>query len=197
MDAILQAALHVLVEEGSGAFTLRRIATECNLQVGNVSRHFPRKEMLVQVLLNEILTASDDHLEKGDSWSDLSPEDKLVLIITGTLENNETKTITNLFTELWAMSNHNDFVAERMKLVYQYVHDLLEFCIRGVNPELSDSQIETLAIFINATMEGAIVLGGHGKPWSTKMPEIKTMSAKLLVDMVKSVRPEKVEVLQS
>ena len=57
VDAILKAALHVLVEEGASAFTLRRIAAQCGMKVGNVSRHFPRKEMLVQVLLEELLLA--------------------------------------------------------------------------------------------------------------------------------------------
>ena len=36
VETILQAALHVLIEEGSGAFTLRRIAAQCDLQVGYV-----------------------------------------------------------------------------------------------------------------------------------------------------------------
>lgn len=44
VDSILHAALHVLVEEGSSSFTIRRIADKCNLKVGNVSKHFPKKE---------------------------------------------------------------------------------------------------------------------------------------------------------
>ena len=125
VETILQAALHVLIEEGSGAFTLRRIAAQCDLQVGNVSRHFPRKEMLVQVLLDELLTSSEERLKRGVYETKMSPEDALALVIAGTLEDIETKRITRLITELWAMSNHNDFVAERVEALYRYVHNLI------------------------------------------------------------------------
>ena len=52
---ILKAALAVLIDEGADAFTLRRIAARCDMKVGNVSYHFPRKEMLIQVMLDEML----------------------------------------------------------------------------------------------------------------------------------------------
>ena len=55
VDAILKAALNVLIAEGAGAFTIRRIAAECGMKVGNVSYHFPRKELLIQVLLDDLL----------------------------------------------------------------------------------------------------------------------------------------------
>ena len=53
VDAILKAAHTVLIDEGASAFTIRRIAAECGMNVGNVSYHFPRKEMLIQILLDE------------------------------------------------------------------------------------------------------------------------------------------------
>eukprot|EP00456_Euglypha_rotunda_P003911 TRINITY_DN10666_c0_g2_i4.p3 TRINITY_DN10666_c0_g2~~TRINITY_DN10666_c0_g2_i4.p3 ORF type:complete len:113 (+),score=44.52 TRINITY_DN10666_c0_g2_i4:566-904(+) len=55
VDAILKAALDVLIDEGAAAFTIRRIAARCDMKVGNVSYHFPRKEMLIQVLLDELV----------------------------------------------------------------------------------------------------------------------------------------------
>ena len=77
VDAILKAALHVLIEEGASAFTLRRIAQQCGLNVGNVSRHFPRKEMLVQVLLEELLSTSQGFAPDNIGDMGLSPEDAL------------------------------------------------------------------------------------------------------------------------
>ena len=55
VDQILKAALAVLIDEGADAFTLRRIAARCDMKVGNVSYHFPRKEMLIQVMLDELV----------------------------------------------------------------------------------------------------------------------------------------------
>ena len=197
VETILQAALHVLIEEGSAAFTLRRIAAQCNLQVGNVSRHFPRKEMLVQVLLEELLTANEDLLKRGVYESRMPAEEALALVISGTLNDIETKRITNLITELWAMSNHNEFVADRVEALYRYVHDLIGTFVAELNPALDAGQVETVALYINATMEGTTVLAGFEKPWAAKMPHMKTMAVKWLIDMVKSITPEDLPALQA
>ncbi|MCX7283483.1 MAG: helix-turn-helix domain containing protein [Novosphingobium sp.] len=58
VDAIIKAALRVLIDEGAGAFTIRRIAAECGMKVGNVSYHFPRKELLIQTLCWTISSAA-------------------------------------------------------------------------------------------------------------------------------------------
>lgn len=192
VDTILQAALQVLIEEGSAAFTLRRIAARCNLQVGNVSRHFPRKELLVKVLLDDLLTSSEDLLKRGIYDTKMPAEEALALVIAGTLGDIETQRITRLITELWAMSNHNDFVAERVEALYRYVHDLIGSFVKELNPSLSADQVETVALYINATMEGTTVLAGFGKPWAGKMPAIKAMAVKWLINMVKTITPEEV-----
>lgn len=195
VETILQAAVQVLIEEGSTAFTLRRIAAECNLQVGNVSRHFPRKELLVQVLLDELLTSSDELLKRSVYDKNMSAEDALTLIIGGTLDDIRTKRITHLITELWAMSNHNDFVAARVEALYKYSHDLMGSFIKILNPALNDDQVETLSIFINAHMEGMTVLAGFGKPWEKKMPVLKNMMVRQLVNMVKTITSDEIEML--
>ena len=190
VDTILQAALDVLIEEGAAAFTLRRIAARCGLQVGNVSRHFPRKEMLVQVLLDELLTTSEELLKSGVYERGMPPEEALALVITGTLDDIQTKRITNLITELWAMSNHNEFIAVRVEALYSYVHNMIGSFIRQLNPSLNDDEVETVALYINASMEGTTALAGFGKPWRNKMPLLKAISEKWLIEMVKTITPE-------
>lgn len=192
VDKILQAALHVLIEEGSSAFTLRRIAAECDLQVGNVSRHFPRKELLVQVLLDELLTTSEESLKTGVYDTSMPPEEVLELIIGGTLDFIETKRITHLITEIWAMSNHNSFVADRVEALYKYMQNLIGYFVKKLNPSLNADQVETVSLFINATLEGTTVLVGFGKPWAKKMPMLKDLVVKQLINMVKNITPDEV-----
>ena len=196
VETILQAALHVLIEEGAPAFTLRRIAAQCNLQVGNVSRHFPRKEMLVQVLLEDLLTTSEDLLKRGIYETGMPAEEALALVISGTLYDIETKRITHLITELWAMSNHNSFVAGRVAALYRYVNDLIGKFVAELNPGLDANQVETVALYINATMEGTTVLAGFERPWAAKMPHLRKMAVKLLIEMVKTITPADIASLE-
>ena len=196
VDAILRAAVDVLIEEGSAAFTLKRIAERCNLQIGNVTRHFPRKEMLVQLLLHEILTSGDELLKSRVYEPNMPAEEALALVIAGTMEGARNKGTTHLLTELWAMSNHNEFVSERMGAMYQYVHELLGSFIRKLNPSLADEDVEALSIFINTAMEGTTVLAGFGKPWNASLPLLKGMSAHFLVELVKAVSPQEMALLR-
>lgn len=196
VDAILKAALHVLVEEGASAFTLRRIAAQCDMKVGNVSRHFPRKEMLVQVLLEELLTPTVGEARTSLTRRGLPAEEALALVIGGTLDETKTKKMTHLFTELWAMANHNQFVAERIEMVCQYMHDLTASYIAELNPALSPEEVKVVALFINTSIEGATVLAGHGKPWEAMMPQLKAFAVKSLIHLAKTITPEEVQGLR-
>lgn len=195
VDAILKAAAHVLVEEGAGAFTLRRIADECGLKVGNVSAHFPRKEMLVQVMLEELLTASENLIEKTFRQTKVSAEDALALVITGTLDGIRTKRTTHLFTELWAMANHNDFVADRVENLYRYMHNLIGSFVSQLNPALGPKDVETVSLFISGSMEGTTMFSGFGKPWDAHMPQIKAIALKSLIHLAKTITPEEIHQL--
>jgi len=197
VDMILEAALRVLVEEGASAFTLRRIAEECGMQVGNVSRHFPRKEMLVQVFLEDLVNRGDERI-KGDIRRLGVPADEaLALIIGGSLDAIKTKRMTHLFIELWAMANHDDFVAERVEMIYRYVHDLIESCVAELNPALSPADVEVVALYISASIEGSTMLAGYGKPWRAKMPQLRAIAVKSLVDLARTIKPEDVRGLSS
>lgn len=187
--AILKAALTVLIEEGASAFTIRRIAAACDMKVGNVSYHFPRKEMLIHVLLDDIVQSYDAKLELNVRTPSLSAEDRLRLVIAMCLNDICSKRTTHLFTELWALANHNDFVADRVRAFYKKVQDVIAEYVREINPALSNDEVDTLALFISASMEGTTPFAGYEKPWARKMPAITGLSVNWFVHIAKTVRP--------
>jgi AcrR family transcriptional regulator len=189
VDAILKASLRVLIEEGAGAFTIRRVAAACGLRVGNVSYHFPRKELLVQVLLDDIMAGYDAKLELMVRKAGLSDEDRLRQVIKICLEDIRTPRTTHLFTELWALANHNDFIADRISSFYGKVHVVIGEYVRAINPRLSEDEVNTLSLFISASMEGTTPFLGHGKPWNAKMPAIIALSASWFVTLASTIKP--------
>ena len=196
VDAILKAALTVLIDEGAAAFTIRRIAAECGMKVGNVSYHFPRKEMLIHTLLDEHLVSYDKTLESRVRQPHLTPEEKLRLIIVICLEDIAGKRTTRLFTELWALANHNAFVADRVRAFYQSVHDFIGEVVAELNPALSPDEVHTVALYISASMEGTTPFTGFEKPWAAKMPAITLVAAHVLVQLAKSITPEQIAALK-
>ncbi len=192
VDAILKAAHTVLIEEGASAFTIRRIATASGMKVGNVSYHFPRKEMLIKIMLDELLDSYDKLLESEVRQPGITPEEQLRLIIVICLDDIAGKRTTRLFTELWALANTNAFVADRVRAFYQRVHDFIGDAVHAVNPALSPDEVHTVALFISASMEGSTPFLGFEKPWAAKMPLFTTLAAKTLVDLAKSIKPEQI-----
>jgi len=189
VDAILKAAHDVLIEEGASAFTIRRIATASGMKVGNVSYHFPRKEMLIKIMLDELLESYDKLLESRVRQPDLSAEERLRLMIVICLDDIAGKRTTRLFTELWALANQNAFVADRVRVFYQRVHDFIGEAVAALNPALSPDEVHTVALYISASMEGSTPFLGYEKPWAAKMPLITAIAAEHLVAMARSVRP--------
>jgi AcrR family transcriptional regulator len=192
VDAILKAALEVLIEEGAAAFTIRRIAAACDMKVGNVSYHFPRKELLVQVLLDELLVSYGSTLDKRVRQPGLTAEERLRLIILICLEDIAGMRTTRLFTELWALANHNEFIADRVRGFYQSVHDVIGAVVAELNPALSPQDVHTVALYISATMEGTTPFCGFGKPWAAKMPAMIALASTQLVALAKTITPQQI-----
>jgi hypothetical protein len=94
------------------------------------------------------------------------------------------------------MSNHNDFVADRMESLYRYVIKLIGSFVRQINPSLDEDEAESVSLLINAAIEGSMVLGGYGKPWAEKMPIMKEIAVKSLINMVKTITPEELRQLK-
>lgn len=64
IEEILNATLRVLTRDGYASLTLRRVATECGLRVGNLSYHFPTKAALLKGLLDAVLQSYRDRSTK-------------------------------------------------------------------------------------------------------------------------------------
>ena len=190
VDAILKAALSVLVDEGATAFTIRRIAARCDMKVGNVSYHFPRKEMLIQVLLDELVEGYARVMDETVRKPGLDAGERLRRIIIMCLDDIQSKRTTHLFTELWALANHDEFVADRVRTFYQRVHDVIGEYIAELNPALSADEVHTVALYISASMEGSTPFLGHAKPWAHKMGAFTALAVKSLLDLAMTVTSE-------
>jgi len=186
VDSILRAALSVLIDEGASAFTIRRIAARCDMKVGNVSYHFPRKEMLIQVLLDELVESYGKLLDEQVRKPGLTAEERLRRVIVMCLDDISGKRTTHLFTELWALANHNEFVADRVRTFYLKVHDVIGEYVTALNPRLTPDEVHTVALFISASMEGATPFLGHNKPWAHKMGAFTGLAVKSLVEVART-----------
>jgi AcrR family transcriptional regulator len=187
VDLILKAALAVLIDEGAAAFTLRRIAAKCDVKVGNLSYHFPKKEMLIQLLLEEMLDYYEALLDDTVRQPGLDAKARLTLMIEICLDDIGSKRTTHFFTELWALSNHSDFVADRVAAFYRHAHGHIAAAVAPLNPTLAPDELQAVALFISAAMEGTTIFVGHGKAWAGGMTWMKAISTTALVHLASTI----------
>ncbi|MFO1239826.1 MAG: TetR/AcrR family transcriptional regulator [Sphingomonadaceae bacterium] len=189
-ETILRAALNLLVEQGYRAMSMRKVAAACGMKLGNLTYYFPTKEDLVRELLDAVITSYEIEFEAIIHEEGVSPEQRLEEICTLILEDIRTKKTTRVFPELWALSNHDPFVFDRVHELYARARAPLLGFIHEINPDLTPEQTETLALFISASMEGLTVFAGHDKPFEKRMPWLEKIAAKSFVQLVKSVTPD-------
>jgi AcrR family transcriptional regulator len=195
VDTILNSAFRVLVEEGATAFTMRRIATVSEMNVGAVSYHFPKKEFLIKVLLEDLTKKYLMQLEKRVHLTKMTEQKKLEALIKSVHREYRKKDTTRLFTELWALANHNPLIANFVRDIYVVLHKQIEKCVSMVNPSLSEEEVGTLSVFIANAIEGNMPFVGYGKPWEHKFPEIVALSANWLTYIVQETRPGEIDQL--
>ncbi|MFY9349167.1 MAG: TetR/AcrR family transcriptional regulator [Sphingobium sp.] len=190
VDAILKAALDILIDEGAEGFTIRRIAARCGMKVGNVSYHFPRKEMLIQVLLDDLIHHYGRLLDAMVRKPGLAAEEQLRRFIIFCLDDIRTRQTTHLFTELWALANHDAVVADRVRAFYERVHGVIGGYVAEMNPALPPEDVRTVALYISASMEGATPFLGHGKPWADRMPAYTALAVQSLLTLARTATPQ-------
>jgi AcrR family transcriptional regulator len=187
-EAILRTALSILIEEGWQAMSMRRVATECGIKFGNLTYHYRTREDLVRELLDAVISSYEREFTTIVHRPDLSPEERLDRYCRLILDDIPSKKTTRFFPELWALSNHDPFVHDRMHELYARARAPLDGIIAEMRPDLSQEERDTLALFISFSMEGSTLFAGFEKPIVDRMALIKRIAIGSFVDLVRNYR---------
>lgn len=184
-EQILTAALHLLVEEGFRAMTMRRIAAACGMKLGNLTYHFASREDLIQALLDAVISAYEVEFEPITHEPGVPPDVRLGRYCQLILEDIRSKKTTRVFPELWALSSHDPFVLERVQELYTRARAPLVEIIGEMRPDLAAQDREDLALFVSASMEGTTVFAGHDKPFEPRMQALEAIAIQSFVRIIR------------
>jgi AcrR family transcriptional regulator len=185
-DAILDAARTVFMEQGYSRFTMRKVATATGISLGNLNYHFPRKDDLLNALLERIFEAYIAEFDRRRHAAGESPENQLIAVLEYWIDDLLSRDTTIFFPELWALSNHDPHVAAMTDRLYQGARAPLLALLPQINPALSESEVERLALLMCASMEGLTVFAGHEKPWSGELDILKRDLVASFMHMIRS-----------
>ena len=189
IEAILDAAAEVLISEGYNKLTLRQIALQAGITVGNLTYYYRTKEALLQDLLEKILSTYLDEIDRIVKSSGDSPEDRFAAAVEFLIDDLNTQRTTRFFPELWALANHDDRAAELMEHMYVQERQAIHELIYAINPGLDKQQTASLALFVSCSIEGMTMYVGAGKKQEAALPSMKKLALKSFLHLIANPGP--------
>jgi AcrR family transcriptional regulator len=186
--AILLAAETLLVHEGYHNFSLRKVAANADLTLGNLQYYFPTKDSLIKAMLDNCIQRYLDMFEEIRSVAGTDPEQQFEALIEAILHDLNSKRTTVFFPEVWSLANHDDHATEFMDAMYGRYRAVLIEVMSQINPDLSAAQLMRLAVFISSSMEGHTMFIGFQKPWLSETDNIIDMATQSFLWLIRSGR---------
>ncbi len=190
IEAILDAAEEVLISQGYKKLTLRQIALQAGITVGNLTYYYRTKEALLKDLLEKILSAYLDEIDRIVKASGDSPEDRFVAAVEFLIDDLNTRRTTGFFPELWALANHDEYAAELMEDMYVQERRAIYELIDAINPGLDKQQTSYLALFISCSIEGMTMFIGAGKKQEAALEPMKKLALRSFLHLIANSEPQ-------
>ncbi|MEV6596161.1 TetR family transcriptional regulator [Actinoplanes sp. NPDC051346] len=173
---ILDAATELLVSEGHAALTLRGVAARAEIRLGNLQYYFPTRGDLVAALLDRHLVAALDRLRGPLAARDAATLVRLLL------DEHLDRSLTVLFTEVWALAGHDEGVAVAVRAFYRRYEELVAAAVSGRRPDLTPTEAAARARVFVSLMEGAALFrsGIAGDPQADSDQLVSSLATGLL-----------------
>jgi len=189
VEAILDAAAEVLISQGYKKLTLRQIALQASMTVGNLTYYYRSKEALLKDLLEKILSTYLEEIDRIVKASGDSPEDRFVAAVEFLIDDLNTRRTTGFFPELWALANHDEYAAELMEHMYEQERRAISGLIQAINPGLDKQQTGSLALFVSCSIEGMTMFVGAGKKQEAAIQSMKKLASNSFLHLIAQPGP--------
>lgn len=159
INVILKAARAVFVREGPG-LTMRKVAEEAGVVVGNVSYYFPsRRDLLEAMLREELVDYVEEHIRQFEADRD-SPLDILLNVVAFYVSNGRSS--HPFFYQMWGYAGSDDGAKAVVRSLYRPIGRFVYYIVKATNPTLTDRRIRQIVLQIFSLEEGVKLFIGMG-----------------------------------
>jgi len=183
--ALIVAARDVFTSQGYATLSIRKVAERAGVSVGNLTYHFPNKQCLIEAMFEFVL---NDYLMEFDRLSQKEgPAQEQLRNVVGYIFNDlANPTTTVLFPELWALANHEQYAAKVLDEIYRKARAIFVNLIPKINPSLSTQQVEDIALFMSASVEGHTMFVGANKQFTNSNERLTLMAQSSFLAIIKN-----------
>ena len=157
---ILAAGRRVFERDGHAGLSLRKVADEAGVAVGNVSYYFETKRALIEAILSEALSdyveAHIRHFEADRQ----SPLEILLNVVTFYVSN--ARESHALFFHMWGFAASGPDAKELIRRLYRPIGRFIYFLVRAARPDASDARVREIVLQLFSLEEGVKLFIGMG-----------------------------------
>ncbi len=155
---ILNEARSILIEQGYAGLTIRKVAKNLDISLGNLTYYFPSKQDLLRALIADLL---DEYHEALLAEQARFPDDAhgrflaYLEYLIADCKNPDTRAI---FFQIWGLATHSNAVRDLRDRVYsQFRADAVEL-IAPLDPSAGAAELDARAGTLIAMVEGLHVI---------------------------------------
>lgn len=155
---ILRAAQGIFAAHGYAGLSMRSVAAQVGMSLGNVQHYYKSKDALIEALLlytMEVFQGKIDHITS--SMGRASRIERFVSTVDMFLEELGDPVTHGVFFEIWALATRDAFASALMDKMLAREKKTIFKLIQGLNPEISDQQYMLRSILIVAQVEGLML----------------------------------------
>ncbi|WP_428408872.1 TetR/AcrR family transcriptional regulator [Hyphococcus sp.] len=160
IERILKAAHKVFTKNGHAGLSLRKVADEAGIAVGNLTYHFPTKNSLIDAMMREALTDYvEEHLSQFEAGRD-TPLEILLNVVEFYVRN--ARESHQFFYQLWGFAGSGEEAREMVRELYRPIGRFIYYLVRAANPKLTDTEVRQAVLQIFSLEEGYKLFIGMG-----------------------------------
>lgn len=157
---IITAARDIFTRDGHAGLSLRKVADQAGIAVGNLTYHFPSKRALLDAMLKEALAEYvEAHLAQFEADRD-TPMEILLNVVEFYVRN--ARVSHRFFYQMWGYAGSDEQAKATVLSLYQPIGRFVYYLVRAANPELDDGQIRRAVLQIFSLEEGYKLFIGMG-----------------------------------
>jgi AcrR family transcriptional regulator len=179
---ILEAASAILSASGHARLTMRRVAADAGLTVGNLTYHYPSKRGLIQAL---ILSLIAEYKAKFAEYlllnAPTNSRDGLAELIVWLVEDSVSRQTSRLFREFWNLAIHDNKIGESLDQFYDEVFSSAAASIAQRNAAINLVELRELMQLTAFISEGSNVLYATVQKPSVSLNRVIRLAQNLIV----------------
>ena len=162
VNEILSVAREIFATEGYAGLSMRSVAAQVGMSLGNMQHYYKSKDLLIEAVLLTTMNAFQAKIDNIAKPMDKESRiDQLMSTIDMFLEELSDPVTYGMFFEIWALAARNEFASALMDKMIARERKAIYKLIRGLAPGISDEETMVRAVLIVAQVEGLMLFRYH------------------------------------